>query len=277
MSHWQRPLGLTALIGILVVAGGMTIALASMVWSRARLLESGAEIVLKTAPVDPRDLLLGYYAQLGYDISTIRLDNLKEGNPAVIGDGFHVNEAVYVRLRADDSGYWSPVALYRRMPAPVSRSVVIRGIVTANACQSQLEESQPPCQVGLRYGIEKFFAPQEKAQAIEATRLGVDQSRIDEIDAELRRLEQRRQELASPDKPLDAAGRDAARREAKALAAQLAGLRKERDDLWSRVRQQQASAERRIAVIVRVSPETGEAAIAGLRIDGRKVYEERLF
>ena len=55
----RRPLNplIAALISALVLVG----TLVYMVQQRASILRNGTEIILKTAPIDPRDLLRGRY------------------------------------------------------------------------------------------------------------------------------------------------------------------------------------------------------------------------
>jgi uncharacterized membrane-anchored protein len=51
--------------------------LAYMAGEREYLLKNGKVILLRTAPVDPRDLFRGDYIRLNYEISRIGIDQLK--------------------------------------------------------------------------------------------------------------------------------------------------------------------------------------------------------
>ena len=53
---------------------------------------TGEKILLRTAPVDPRDIFRGDYVSLRYDISTLDLDGLG------VKGSFKSNETVYVIL-----------------------------------------------------------------------------------------------------------------------------------------------------------------------------------
>lgn len=59
---------LAAIVCSVVLVGSLVV----MIQGRAAILRDGTEIVLKTEPVDPRDLMRGDYVRLGYtDISSI--------------------------------------------------------------------------------------------------------------------------------------------------------------------------------------------------------------
>ena len=58
------PIVLFSVVGLVQM---MLIAL--MVIDRMSILREGAEVMLQTRPVDPRDFLRGDYVRLGYDMS----------------------------------------------------------------------------------------------------------------------------------------------------------------------------------------------------------------
>ncbi len=78
--------------------------LAGIIGYRHYWLATGERVLLRTVPVDPRDILRGDYVRLSYDISTLDLDRL-EGE-----DKFVRNENVYVVLRKNADGTYSPTA-----------------------------------------------------------------------------------------------------------------------------------------------------------------------
>ena len=65
----------------LFIAIVQTAILGYMIEGRASILRSGTEVLLKTAPVDPRDLLRGDYVILTYDISTISTTSITGTRP----------------------------------------------------------------------------------------------------------------------------------------------------------------------------------------------------
>ena len=82
-----------AWIAAISVALLQTLVLGRMIESRAAILVSGTEVLLKTAPVDPRDLLRGDYVALSYDISRVPLATLTGGLPQLA-----VNKQGYLAL-----------------------------------------------------------------------------------------------------------------------------------------------------------------------------------
>ncbi len=71
---------------------------------------TGEKILLKTAPVDPRDLFRGDYVNLSYDISTIDLGALN------IKESFKPNEKVYVILNKKPDGIFVLQSLSKERP-----------------------------------------------------------------------------------------------------------------------------------------------------------------
>lgn len=124
---------------------------------------TGTEIRLKTVPVDPRSLFRGNYALLGYDISRIpaaefavhHLDGPAQAEypRAKLRNG----EVVYVRLQRGDKGLYEFAGAQLEEP---DQGLFIRGRVRGFW---SLEEPV----YDIEYGIEAFFAPKEKALALE--------------------------------------------------------------------------------------------------------------
>ena len=123
------------------------IVLAGMVASAAMPLWTGTEVRVATLPVDPRSMFRGNYARLNYDFSTLPEDAL-DG----VGE-LRAGEVVYVGLESGEDG------LHRYAGAslePPAEGVFLRG---------RIQRGRAPYRV--RYGIEAFFAPKEKALRLE--------------------------------------------------------------------------------------------------------------
>ncbi|WP_439496894.1 GDYXXLXY domain-containing protein [Bosea sp. (in: a-proteobacteria)] len=157
------PLIWRAAAAALVLCG----AIGMLVESRARILRSGSEVRLRTAPVDPRDLFRGDYVILSYDISTLDLNGLQ-------GDReFSRGEQVQVQLAPDPEGFARPVGIYRTRPTG-SGDVFIDGrIISTGACP-RAEDGRIDCSrdrngVRIAYGLESYFVPQGSGLAIERT------------------------------------------------------------------------------------------------------------
>ncbi len=160
-----------ALAAMLVLCGLILI----VVESRARILRNGAEIRLRTAPVDQRDLFRGDYVVLAYDISTVRA---ADGADRDLRRG----EKVYVSLRAGPDGFAQVVAVARARPSGANGPVIGGRVLSTGACLGG--EDGAPCAGGrdglrIAYGIETYFVPQGSGRAIERT----DRSRIEVVAA----------------------------------------------------------------------------------------------
>ena len=115
-------------------------------------LWTGQEVRLKTVPVDPRSLFRGNYARLNYDISNITLQE-KEDTPAP-----RRGEIVYVKLKQDEDGVHVFDGASLSKP---DMGLYIRGRIRI----PRWNRAASPYRV--HYGIEAFFAPKEKALALE--------------------------------------------------------------------------------------------------------------
>lgn len=152
-------------LGAVLVLCGIILA---VVEHRAGILRSGAEIRLKTAPIDPRDLFRGDYVALGYEIGLIEPAKIA-GEPA-----FGRGETIHVRVTPGPDGFAQVVGASRARPAAGAGGTVIAGRVFAlNACAAG-ENGATDCSAprrGLRveYGIESYFVPQGSGRAIERT------------------------------------------------------------------------------------------------------------
>lgn len=144
------------MVAALVSAVALSAVLAWMITDRAAILRDGREIVLKTEPVDPRDLLRGRYVRLNYTISNI---------PNVLFDldedmSLDSGAIVFVRLEEGANGYWKAVAAASVPPPETDEAVWIRG--TARYGVWPASES-----VTIEYGIERFYLPEPDAPEIE--------------------------------------------------------------------------------------------------------------
>jgi uncharacterized membrane-anchored protein len=132
-----------------------------IIQSRATILRSGQEILLKVEPVDPRDLLRGDYVRLGYEISNVPASLISD---AAAGDTSTEAGDIYVRLKRQDDGYWRAVSasLYRPSSVePEPGEVDLRGTIGAGW---NLAATIP---INVDFGIERYYLPEGEGQAIE--------------------------------------------------------------------------------------------------------------
>ncbi len=123
------------------------IVLSGMVVKAGLPLWTGTEIRVKTVPIDPRSMFRGNYAQLNYEFSQLPNEVFGDFNSLRIG------EVVYVSLKSGEDGLhvFSDASLDKP-----NEGVFLR---------SRIVNSYPPYRV--KYGIEAFFAPKNKALQLE--------------------------------------------------------------------------------------------------------------
>jgi uncharacterized membrane-anchored protein len=147
-----------ALFALAAVAQVALIAL--MVADRVNILREGQEVKLRTRAVDPRDLLRGDYVTLNYDISTLRTADLKI-------DKLPPNKSrLYIRLVPDADGFYQPVSLHTERVPLNAGEVLVQG----RAAHRWLCGNAIGPNLGVKYGIEKFFVPQGEGREIEKAR-----------------------------------------------------------------------------------------------------------
>ncbi|MGH6768528.1 MAG: GDYXXLXY domain-containing protein [Xanthobacteraceae bacterium] len=136
---------------------------AAMVYDRIRVLREGAEVILQTRPVDPRDFLRGDYVVLTYDISNLAAGELK-GQPTR-GRGTRV----FVKLAPRPDGVYEVQSVHAERVPISGREVLIRGSVISGAtCGGRQPEFCD--RLNVRYGIERYFVPEGEGRAIESAR-----------------------------------------------------------------------------------------------------------
>lgn len=130
----------------------------------------GAPVRLAVEPVDPRSLFRGNYAQLSYRIGNLAL-------PAdQVPPGLRSGEQVYLELRPGPGDLMEAGELRREPPdtGPFIRGRVVSLYRSARPTgdetgdrQAAPEDSASRLQVRLRYGIEAYFLPRDKAIALQ--------------------------------------------------------------------------------------------------------------
>jgi len=127
------------LVAVAVQLGILAVIPARQIYTRS----TGTLVTIRTAPVDPYDVLSGYYVTLAYEISTPPGLNGSPGN----------NERVYVVLVPGEDNVWVAQSTYRTRPASIPPgAVVVRGWQKG---------------MWVRYGIEAFYVPEENREEIE--------------------------------------------------------------------------------------------------------------
>lgn len=147
------------LISAIIVAGLQTVILGTIIQSRASILSNGVEVLLKTAPVDPRDFLRGDYVVLNYDISTVPVQTVSGGIPAEPGE-----RTLWVRLKKQPDGFWSvSESSFQALP-PQPETVILRSKPFYSGGLAAGDS------IRVEYGIERYYVPEGQGKPIEEAR-----------------------------------------------------------------------------------------------------------
>ena len=130
---------------------------------RAAILRDGREIVLKTEPVDPRDLMRGDYVRLGYtDVSSIDEGLIEGGWPAQ-----DTTAPVWLIMApASDGAYVPKAASFSKPSAMAAQDVVVLRSLPARimiATRTGGTNLVGP----LSFGIERYYVPEGEGLEIE--------------------------------------------------------------------------------------------------------------
>ncbi|KPK38605.1 MAG: hypothetical protein AMJ78_09730 [Omnitrophica WOR_2 bacterium SM23_29] len=120
--------------------------------SKEFTLQMGEQVLLKTVPVDPRDLFRGDYVILSYEISTLNLGKI----PADYKN-FMVGDQIFLALKKE-YGYGLPSRIYRKIPK--NEKLFLKGAV----------KSLRGNRLSVEYGIESYFVPEGKGRELERAR-----------------------------------------------------------------------------------------------------------
>jgi uncharacterized membrane-anchored protein len=126
-------------------------------------LNTGTQVFLKTAPIDPVDLLRGYYQTLKYEISsTNNLINLPGGDPNYYSKEL-TNEQSVTKWRSGQELFVTlelpkgrsaakPIAVSLQRPTTIPpNAVILRGV---------LDGSQ------VKYDLERFYMPEQQQATV---------------------------------------------------------------------------------------------------------------
>ncbi len=135
--------------GLIVAIAFQFVVLTGMYVKAALPLWFGTEIKVNTIPVDPRSLFRGNYARLRYDFSQIDIDEFSTS------EQFRDGEIAFISVKADKNGIYNLSSASLTKP---DQGVFLQGRVK-NIPWNKL--------VHIKFGIEAFFAPKNKAIALE--------------------------------------------------------------------------------------------------------------
>ena len=111
---------------------------------------TGRSVILKVQPVDPYDILSGYYVTLGYEISSSSGFPRDPGEPNTDPNPGGI---VYAIVERQDDGVWHAVELAVSLPTSLpDNRLAIRGRYVGGR---------------IEYGIEQFYIPESKRGVID--------------------------------------------------------------------------------------------------------------
>lgn len=148
--------------GALAAALLLVVFIGFMIEGRAQILRDGQEVALKTAPIDPRDLLRGRYVRLNYAASSIDVDDIL---PWLDDDERRVSRdrTVYVTFESDAEGFDVPtdVVLKRPSGGKYIRASVTGGQVFFNG------DVIGGGRLRVDFGVDRFYTNEQLAPELE--------------------------------------------------------------------------------------------------------------
>jgi uncharacterized membrane-anchored protein len=136
-----------------------------MILDRAAILRDGVEVIVRTAPVDPRDLMRGDYVQLRYeDISSVDGSLFAGKMPAQEG-----LVALWLTLVAGDDGVSTVKAISFEKPDTGEPGEVYLKSKPFGWTKSDMDGIANR-RLSLQFGIERYYLPEGEGLAIEDAR-----------------------------------------------------------------------------------------------------------
>lgn len=163
-------------IAILLAIALQIGALAAIVVDKEWTLRNGRELVVQTAPIDPRDIFRGDFVRLDYLFSRLRADQI---DPALHGRGLRRGEKVYLAMEPAPGGVARAKRLQRQKPPfPYLQGRVMEdwpypGFWEQTA-EQRADRGPGAGLLRVRYGIERLYVEQGKGRVLEEVRGGRD-------------------------------------------------------------------------------------------------------
>jgi uncharacterized membrane-anchored protein len=126
------------------------LSLFGMIGFKSSVLLFGQTIVLKSVPIDPRDLMRGDYVRIRWAIADLDRMMKTDGAKLKVGDD------IYVLLR-EGSPDWKPTAISSERPSLDEDQAVIKGTVTGLR----------PLSIQVDYGMDSYYVPEGKGRDYE--------------------------------------------------------------------------------------------------------------
>ncbi len=140
-----------------------TLIILTIILFKLSVLSNGTEILLKIAPVDPKDYLRGDYVSFQYEISRVQTYYAH-------GETLYNGDTVYVTLQKNGK-YWHVIGIEKIQPK--NESVFIKGKITSGGLTPNTKKMVPIYnrvifnqEYIVNYGIEQYYIPEGKGRNI---------------------------------------------------------------------------------------------------------------
>ena len=142
--------------GALLVMTFQSAAIGSMIYQRAMQMQNGAEVVLESGFIDPRDLFRGHYVTLNLTVGDLKFDDIETDK------NFSYKDQVYVELEKGEGLFWVAKKLWHEIPEG-SNANFIKGKITRVARKSGKS-------FRINFPYDRYFAPKKRAKELEKFR-----------------------------------------------------------------------------------------------------------
>lgn len=152
---------LAALLSAAVLVG----TLVYMIQGRAAILRNGTEVVLKAAPIDPRDLMRGDYVRLGYE-------NISTVSGALLAGDWPVQDVdapLWLALETGEDGLARVTSISFSRPETGAADTVYLRSEPVKVYASDKDRAGEVV-LSLQFGIERYYVPEGEGLEIEAAR-----------------------------------------------------------------------------------------------------------
>ena len=143
-------------LGALLVMVLQSAAIGSMIYKRAMQLQNGAEVVLESGFIDPRDLFRGHYVTLNLTVGDLQKDKIE------IDSKFSYKDQVFVELKKGEDIFWVAKKLWHEIPHG-SKAAFIKGNI--RRVPRKKEQSYR-----ITFSYDRYFAPKKRAKELEKFR-----------------------------------------------------------------------------------------------------------
>lgn len=147
-----------------LVIAAIVFQLVALLWmasSRELIIQTGHQVKLQTAPIDPRDLFRGDFVRLNFEMNQLPVSFLAAH---LQGKDLKKGVKLYALLDKDQHGYIQVTGLTDQVPESDKL------FIGARLARKHSKRSGKQTPLKLKYGIEQYFVEQGKGLALEKKR-----------------------------------------------------------------------------------------------------------